>query len=99
MMNHVKITVCNADYKIATDDPPAYVLEIARQTDHDITEIMNKSDRVSLNMAAVLTAVRNADRACKAERAADNLRAQLKEALDELARLRPRQSGNQQLQF
>ena len=97
-MNRIKITICGTEYKIASDEPASYVMDIARKTDKDIRDLMSKNDRLSLNMAAVLTAINNADAAFKAEADADNLRIQLKRALDENAELRQKVSTGQ-LQF
>ena len=97
-MNRVKITVGGTEYKIVSDEPAAYVMELARDVDKELREMMDGNPRLSMQMAAVLTAITNADRARKAEKAADNLRDQIKELLDENARLRS-QADSLQLRF
>ena len=68
--------------------PESYMLELGAQLDRDMRTLMNNDSRISTTMAAVLAALNNADIARKATDAADNLRAQMKEYLDDNARAR-----------
>ena len=88
MMNKVRLRICGSDYTITSDEPEAYVRELAAQVDKDMRALVESDDRVSTTMAAVLTALNNADKAQKATQSADNLRAQMKEYLDDNARIR-----------
>ena len=94
-MNRVKVTVAGTEYKIVSDEPASYVMELARGVDKDVRGLLEGNPRLSVHMAAVLTAISNADRARKAQLAADNLRDQIKELLDENARLRSKDDSGQ----
>lgn len=88
MMNKVRLRICGSDYTITSDEPESYVRELAAQVDQDMRALVEKDDRISTTMAAVLTALNNADKAQKATQSADNLRAQMKDYLDDNARIR-----------
>ena len=86
-MNHVKVTIYGTEYRLVSDESPSYTIDLARQVDTDLRELMGSNNRITLPAAAVLTAMTYADRARKAELAADNLRDKVKELLDENTRL------------
>lgn len=88
MMNKVKVKICRSDYSLTTDEPVGYIQELAAQLDAELSNLMNSDDRITLVMAAVLTALVKSTEAKKAEETADNLRAQMKEYLDDNARYR-----------
>lgn len=87
-MRKVKVTIAGTDYTIASDEEEAYVRELAAGVDREMQGLLEAGARVSTTMAAVLTAITNADRARKATETADNLRMQMKEYLDDNARIR-----------
>ena len=62
--------------------------ELGGEVDHDMRVLLDSDPRISTTMAAVMTALTNADRARKAEAAADNLRSQMKGYLDDNAKAR-----------
>ncbi len=88
MMNKVRLTICGAEYSLTTDEPEGYIQELGAQLDADMRNLMNSDDRISALMAAVLTALVRANDAKKAEATADNLRAQMKDYLDDNSRYR-----------
>ncbi len=106
-LNKVKLNICGTEYVITSDEPEGYVQELGNQVDRAMRSLLDSDERISTTMAAVLTAITNADAAKKAESSADNLRAQMKGYLDdnsrtrqemeslrrELAELRRRQDG------
>ncbi len=94
-MNHIKVTIAGTDYKIASDEAASYVMELARELDRDIRNLTDGNARLSTAGAAVLCALERADKAQKATADADNLRVQLKAALDENDRLRSQISTGQ----
>lgn len=94
-MNRIKVTIGGTEYKIVSDEPAAYVMELARAIDKEMKELTEQNPRLSVQMAAVLTALSHADRARKAQDASDNLRDQIKELLDENTRLRRDADGGQ----
>ncbi len=88
MLNKVKLQICGTEYSVSSEEPEEYMRELGVQLDRDMRTLMNNDERVSTTMAAVLTALNNADRAQKATQTADNLRAQMKDYLDDNARAR-----------
>lgn len=94
-MNHVKVTICGTEYKIASDESAAYVLDIARRVNAQMEHLLAQNPRLSVAMAAVLCAMDAADRAKKATDTADDLRVQLKRSLDENDDLRTQISTGQ----
>lgn len=86
-MNKVKLMICGCEYALSTDEAPEYMQELAGRIERAMQEML-VNPRISLSMAAVLVALEQADTAEKALRASDNLRAQMKEYLDDNARAR-----------
>ena len=86
--NRVKLTICGSEFVLSSDEPTAYMEKLGRFVDHEIRELMADNPRLSMNMAAVLTAINHADRARKAEASVDNLREQVAEYLEENKALR-----------
>ena len=86
--NRVKLTIGGSDFVLSSDEPTAYMEALGRAVDGEIRALMKENPRMSMNMAAVLTAINNADRARKAEAGADNLRTQVTEYLEENKALR-----------
>ena len=82
----VRVTICGTGYTLSTDDAEEYVLGVADRVEKSVKAMMN--ERISTLMAAVLTALNNADDAAKATVSADNLRAQIKDFIEENAKLR-----------
>lgn len=86
--NRVTIMISGSQYSILTEDEPAYVEELGREVDEAVKEVTGDNPRVSLTQASVLVALDFADQAKKATAAADNLRAQIKDYLEDSARAR-----------
>lgn len=84
----VTLNICGTDYVITTDENPGYMQELGAQVDARIRNLMNANNRTSLVMAAVMTALMQADEAKKATQTADNLRKQLKSFFDDNNRSR-----------
>ena len=88
MANRVKVQICGITLNISTNESPDYLEEIAAQIDEQVTAITANSGRVSINDALILTAINCADAFKKSDRAADHLRTQLAEYLEDAARTR-----------
>ena len=86
-MEKVRVTICDTKYSFTTDESPAYMQELAAGVEAEIQKLM-ENPRVTLTMAAVITAMDCRDAAQKAVGDADNLREQMKAYLDENNRLR-----------
>ena len=84
----VTLNICGTDYVITTDETSGYMQELGAQVDAKIRNLMNANNRTSLVMAAVMTALMQADEAKKATQTADNLRKQLKSFFDDNNRSR-----------
>lgn len=88
MKNKVKLTICGGDYYITSDDDDSYIRSIGDEVDRRMNEMLAENQRVSTTMSAVLCALSYADDCHKANAAADNLRSQIKEYLEESQRSR-----------
>lgn len=85
--NRLKANICGTSYTLVFEDSLSYMRDLVAQVDAEMTELVQSGSRVSTTMAAVLTALNNADKACKESRAADELRLALKKMVDEREQL------------
>lgn len=86
--NRVKLNICDTECVVASDDEEAYVRSIGNEVEKAIHSITEKNERVSLTMAALITALSYCDDAHKAASGADNLRSQIKDYLEDSSRSR-----------
>lgn len=86
--NRVSLKICGNSYTILTEDDPAYVEELGELIDKEMREISTESPSLSMTQCAVLAALDRADACRKATASADNLRAQIKDYLEDSARAR-----------
>ncbi|MDD2417665.1 MAG: cell division protein ZapA [Oscillospiraceae bacterium] len=86
--NRIKLTICDTEYIVTSDEPESYVRELGDELDRSMSALVNADTRVSTTMAAVLTALTLVDETRKANASADNLRSQIKEYLSDNARAR-----------
>lgn len=86
--NKVQVKICGANYTIVTEDDPEYVEELAEAISNEMRGICNSNPSLSLTQAAVLVALDQADACKKATASSDNLRAQIKDYLEDSARAR-----------
>ncbi len=86
--NRVKLTICGTDFMLSSDESVEYMQKLGGQVDREIRQLMEDNPRMSMNMAAVLTAINNADQVHKAEQSADHLRTQVTRYLEENKALR-----------
>ena len=82
MANHVAVTICGEDYTLVAEESAAYMQKVGSYVDGKMAEVL-ESAKVGRTDAAVLTAVNIADELFKAQAAAEQLRGQIKEYLDE----------------
>lgn len=83
--NRVTLTIGGAEYAIITEDDVAYVNELGAQLNAALADITKENPHISTTQAAVLLALNYADEFSKANIAADNLRSQIKDYLDDAA--------------
>lgn len=86
-MEKVRLTICGTDYVLTTDESDAYMQELAGRVERAMQGML-VNPRISMTMAAVMAALSSEDTAQKALQSADNLRAQMKEYLDDNSRAR-----------
>lgn len=86
MANPITVEIRNHEYRIIAEEDKAYIQACAEMVNTALDQAL-KGTTLSLSDGAVLAALNLADRCCKERQVTDNLRAQLKEALDDNARL------------
>lgn len=86
--NKVQVKIGGASYTIVTEDDPEYVENLADALNDEIKAICNANPTLSMTQAAVLVALDQMDACKKANASSDNLRAQIKDYLEDSARAR-----------
>lgn len=86
--NKVRLNICGTECTLTSEDNETYVLALGDEVEKSIQSIMDKNDRVSLTLAAIITALSFCDESKKAVAAADNLRSQIKDYLEDSSRSR-----------
>lgn len=84
--NKVQLKICGATYSIVTEDDPEYVESLGELIDTEMRSISDSSPNLSLIQCAILVALDQADNCKKATATADNLRAQIKDYIEDAAR-------------
>lgn len=84
--NKVQLKICGASYTIVTEDDPEYVESLGELIDTEMKNVSANSPSLSLIQCAILVALDQADNCKKAIAAADNLRAQIKDYIEDAAR-------------
>ncbi|MBQ7689456.1 MAG: cell division protein ZapA [Clostridia bacterium] len=79
----VEITIRNQNYTLLTDVSPAKVVAIAEGLDQKLDEIMTAAPRITLNQALILTAMDLAQTAAEQKAAADKLKAEIGDYLED----------------
>lgn len=63
----VKLRICDIDCTISSDDSEEYIRTISDEIDRAISAVLKKNDRISLSMAAIITAMTYCDESIKAK--------------------------------
>ncbi len=63
----VKLRICGIDCTITSDDNEEYVRTLGGEIDRAISAVLQKNNRISLSMAAIITAMTYCDDAAKAK--------------------------------
>ena len=82
MKNRVTVTIAGREYNLIAVEDDGYVQKVAAYVDGQISEATGNG-HMSLTDGAVLTAMNIADTLFKEQEVSENLRRQLKEALEE----------------
>ncbi len=85
--NKVTVTIAGQNYTLVAGEDTAYMEKVAAHVDEQMSGILEGSG-VSTTAAGVLTALNIADEYYKALAGAENLRMQIKEYLEENAKLK-----------
>ena len=82
MQNKVTVTINDQEYTLVASEDAAYMTKVAALVDAKMREVMG-SGKISSADAAILAALNVADDYYKAQEAAENLRKQIKDSLEE----------------
>lgn len=82
-VNKVKLSIAGTNYVVNTTDSEEHVLELAKKIDEDMKDILEKTPSASVTAAAVLCALTYLDKLSKSDSAADNMRVQVKQYLED----------------
>lgn len=82
MANKVTMNICGQEYTLVADESAAYMEKVGALVDERMRQVL-EALHVSQTDAAVLAAVNLADELLKNQAAAENLRRQVKNYLDE----------------
>lgn len=88
MINRVKLEIQGCKLIIATPENEEYVLKLGEKLDKQITDLMEKNDRLSLNECLALCCINYMDSYKKSEDSADRMRNQITEYLEDAAKAR-----------
>lgn len=86
MKHRVTVTIAGRDYTLIAAEDDGYVQRVAAYVDGQMTDLINVT-RVSVTDGAVLAATNIADALFKEQETSENLRRQLKEALEETTKV------------
>jgi len=84
----IRLNICGCGCAVTSDDSESYIRSVGDEVQKAMTDIMKKDERISVTLAAVITALSCCDDAHKASDAADNLRSQIKDYLEDSSRAR-----------
>lgn len=87
MKNRVTVTIAGQEYTLVATEEEGYIQKIAAHVDAKVQEVMDGA-KVSVVDGAILAAVNIADEYMKELEAAENLRRQLKEYLEEATKMK-----------
>lgn len=86
MKNRITVTVAGRSYVLSSNDNPAYVEKVADYVNAQMNEIQQATNAASVDVA-IMAALNIADNYYHAVASNEDLRRQLKEALDEKGKL------------
>ena len=87
MKNRVSVTIAGQEYTLIATEDQGYMEKVAAHVDTQMKAVLEEA-KVSLVDGAILAAVNVADEYFKEVEAAENLRRQLKEYLEEATRMK-----------
>lgn len=87
MKHKITVSIAGHDYTMVAAEQEAYVRQVAAHVDSQVREVMDQG-RLAKADGAVLAAMNIADQYFKEKEAAEGLRHQIKENLEEVAKLK-----------
>ena len=87
MKNRISVTIADHEYTLVAEEDEGYIRKVAQFVDQQIAQVM-EGGRLSLADGAILTCANLADLYYKEQSAAENLRRQVKEGVEEATRLK-----------
>ena len=87
MKNRVTVTIASQEYTIVATEEQKYMEKVAAHVDSELSQVLTQT-KASLVDGAILSALNIADQYFKEVEASENLRRQLKEYLEESAKLK-----------
>ena len=87
MKNRISVTIADHEYTLVAEEDEGYIRKVAQFVDQQIAQVM-EGGRLSLADGAILTCANLADLYYKEQEAAENLRRQVTEGVDESTRLK-----------
>lgn len=87
MQNRVTVTIAGQTYTLLAAENQSYVEDVAAYVDSKVSETL-QGGKTALLDAVILAAMNLADEHFKDEENAENLRRQLKDALDDASRIK-----------
>lgn len=88
MMSRVKVVLCGKEYVLQTEEAPSYVYQLAKTLEKRISDITEKSPRISAHSAVMMVALSTMDELTKANTSVEVIRSQVKEYVDEAGKAR-----------
>ncbi len=87
MKNKVVVSIAGQEYTMVAVEDEEYVRKVAAYVDGQLREVMDQG-RLSLANGAVLAAMNIADQYFREQSSSENLRRQIKDCMDESAKLK-----------
>lgn len=86
--SRVRLNICGSDYILTSENSESYMRLVGEKVDEKLSGILAKSPQFSISMAAVLSSLEFCDEALKAQEKIGKLEAQIKDYIDEVAKIR-----------
>jgi cell division protein ZapA (FtsZ GTPase activity inhibitor) len=86
--NRIKLNICGCECVISSEDSENYIRSVGDEVQKAINGTMDKNGRISITMAAIISALSYCDDSHKNSAAAENLRSQIKDYLEDSSKAR-----------
>lgn len=86
--NKIRLNICGCECVLNSEESESYIHSVGDEVQNTIEDMIANNDRISVVMAAIITALNYCDSARKAAAASDNLRSQIKDYLEDSSHAR-----------